>query len=307
MNNFIVILTYLVIGIGLRRIRKFPAETANVLNLYVIYVCLPALALLKIPELEFSSQLLMPVIMPWFMLAVSAGFVLLASSICKWDKGVTGALMLLIPMGNTSFLGIPMVRTFLGEAGVPYAVLYDQLGSFLALSTYGTFIIAFYSGSGTTTIVCEGKISLKDVATRIITFPPFIALLLAIFIFKNTGYPNVATTILTSLAATLVPVVMIAVGFQLKLRLSSDVWQPLGIGLAIKLIIAPLIALAVCRGLGFDNLAARVSVFEAGMPPMISAGALAILAELSPPLTAALVGLGIIVSFITLPVLNALL
>ncbi len=299
MNNFIIILSYLLIGMVLRRIRQFPAETATVFNLYVIYVCLPAVTLLKIPTLTFSSQLLAPVIMPWFMLAVSALLVLIVARFFKWDSGVTGALMLLIPMGNTSFLGIPMVRAFLGEVGVPYAVLYDQIGSFIALSTYGTFVLAFYSG--------KGKVSGRDIAIKIITFPPFIALLAAIFIFRYISYPTVATTILSSLAATLVPVVMIAVGFQLKLKLSSEVWKPLGIGLGIKLIIAPLIALAACRGLGLDNLAAKVSVFEAGMPPMISAGALAILADLSPPLTAALVGLGIIVSFITLPILHGLL
>jgi len=39
------------------------------------------------------------------------------------------------------------------------------------------------------------------------------------------------------------------------------------------------------------------------MPPMISAGAMAIMAGLSPKLTAALVGLGIFLSFITLPFL----
>lgn len=40
---------------------------------------------------------------------------------------------------------------------------------------------------------------------------------------------------------------------------------------------------------------------------MVSAGALAILADLSPPLTTALVGSGIIVSFVTLPLLYQVL
>lgn len=262
-------------------------------------LCLPAITLLKIPQLAVSSQLLLPVMMPWFMLVVSAALVLSAALLFKWDRGVTGTLMLLIPMGNTSFLGIPMVRAFLGEAGVPYAVLYDQLGSFIALATYGTFILAFYSG--------KGKVSGRDIVGRIITFPPFIALLAAIFIFRYISYPPVVATILTSLAATLVPVVMIAVGFQLRLKLNPAVWRPLGIGLGIKLIAAPLIALAVCRWLGVNSLASQVSVFEAGMPPMISAGAVAILAGLSPQLTAALVGLEIIASFVTLPILHGLL
>lgn len=71
--------------------------------------------------------------------------------------------------------------------------------------------------------------------------------------------------------------------------------------------LAPLLALGLCRVLGLQGEAVNVSVFEAGMPPMVSAGALAILAGLSPSLCAALVGTGIILSFATLPLLYYLL
>jgi len=100
---------------------------------------------------------------------------------------------------------------------------------------------------------------------------------------------------------------MIAVGFQLTLKLDLKSVVPLGAGLFMKLIIAPLAALLICYILKLDSEAARVSVFEAGMPPMVSAGALAIIADLSPRLTAALVGLGIVASFFTLPILYNLL
>jgi hypothetical protein len=113
--------------------------------------------------------------------------------------------------------------------------------------------------------------------------------------------------LLNALAATLVPLVMVAVGFQLSLRLSPEIIKPLAAGLIIKLAVAPLVALFFCRLLEINSLAARVAVFEAGMPPMISAGALAITAGLSPKLTAALIGLGIILSFVTLPLLFRLL
>jgi len=298
MENFIIIISYLFIGMGLRRVPRFPDETANVFNLYVIYVCLPALALLKIPGLEFSSQLLAPVIMPWVMLVFSGIVILAAAWVFKWDKGTTGALMLLIPMGNTSFLGIPMVRAFMGDAGVPYAVIYDQLGSFLALSTYGTFILAYYGGGE--------KVSMGEITQRIITFPPFIALMLAACVFRFVEYPQPVVVLLKSLASTLVPVVMIAVGFQLKLKLSPEAWKPLGVGLCVKLVVAPLAALGLCRLFDLNGLAVNVSIFEAGMPPMISAGAVAILAGLSPPLTAGLVGFGIVASFVTLPILHSL-
>lgn len=280
---------------GLRRVPKFPKESASVLNLFVIYVSLPALILLEVPELTFSKQLLVPTLMPWGMLLFSAVLVLILCRIMGWDKSVTGSLLLLIPLGNTSFLGIPMVKAFFGESGIPYAILYDQFGSFLALATYGTVILAYYSG--------EEKPKLKSVVWRIIIFPPFIALLLAILALKGFSYPASAKTLLISLAATLVPVVMVAVGFQMHLKLSSSVIKPLGAGLLIKLVVAPAAALLMCTMLNLDSQAVRVSIFEAGMPPMVSAGALAIVGGLSPRLTAALVGFGVLMSFITLPVL----
>ncbi len=105
----------------------------------------------------------------------------------------------------------------------------------------------------------------------------------------------------------LTPLVMTAIGFQLRIRLSPTVLQPLGYGLAIKLVIAPLAALLACRLLGLDNLAADISIFEAGMPPMVTAGALAIAAGMLPELAAALVSLGMALAFITLPLLYLLI
>ena len=67
--------------------------------------------------------------------------------------------------------------------------------------------------------------------------------------------------------------------------------------------IAPATALLIYTILNLDSQAAKVSIFEAGMPSMVSAGALAIIGGLSPRLTAALVGFGVIMSFVTLPIL----
>jgi predicted permease len=81
----------------------------------------------------------------------------------------------------------------------------------------------------------------------------------------------------------------------------------LSCGLAIKLAIAPLAALIGCRLLGLDGLPADIAIFEAGMPPMVTASALAVAAGMHMELAVALAGLGIIASFITLPILYALI
>jgi hypothetical protein len=147
MENFVVTITCLLIGMTVKRIPDLSEETGNILNLFVIYISLPALVLLKIPELVFSKDLLIPSLMPWVMLLLSCSAILFLSKVLKWARDTTGCMLLLVPMGNTSFLGIPMVKAFFGDQAIPYAVLYDQLGSFLALATYGSFILAYY-GTG---------------------------------------------------------------------------------------------------------------------------------------------------------------
>lgn len=299
MESFVVTIACLLLGMLIKQCKTFPVDTGKVLNLFVIYISLPALILLQIPKLDFSADLLVPALMPWAMLLFSAVLILILARLLQWDRATTGCLLLLVPLGNTSFLGIPMVQAFFGDQAIAYALLYDQLGSFLALTSYGSLILALY-GSG------DQRPTMMTVVKKALVFPPFMALVLALS-FKFFSYPPLAVHLLTILAATLVPLVMIAVGFQMTLRLDKKVISPLSIGLAIKLIIAPLTAWLVCQTVGLQGEAVEVAIFEAGMPPMVSAGALAISANLSPALTAALVGLGIIVSFATLPILYQLL
>lgn len=299
MENFVITITLLLIGMAVKRLPAFPCQTGNVLNLFVIYLSLPALVLLKIPELVFSKNLLVPALMPWGLLLFSCTLIVILARLLKWERATTGCLLLLIPLGNTSFLGIPMVKAFFGETAIPYALIYDQLGSFLALATYGSLILALYGAGGNKPTVAGG-------VKKVVSFPPFIALALA-FMLKAFPYPPMAVSLLKILAATLVPLVMIAVGFQLRLRLNRALTSQLCIGLSIKLVAAPVAAFFFCKMVGLEGEAVRVSIVEAGMPPMVSAGALAILANLSPALTAALVGIGIVLSFATLPMLHQML
>ena len=298
MSAFFATLAFLLIGLGLRRLPAFPRDSAAVLNSYVIHVPLPALVLLRIPGLAFSPELLTPALMPWAMLFASAAAVLAAARLLGWERGVTGSLLLLVPLGNTSFFGIPMVKAFFGDGGVPYAVIYDQLGSFPSLAIYGSLVVALY-GSGEIPTA-------RGVALRIATFPPFLALVLALSL-RGVAFPAAVSDFLSALAATLVPVVMIAVGLQLSPRVRREEAAPLALGLAVKLVVAPALALLACRLLGLEGEAVRVAVFESGMPPMVSGGALAIAAGLAPSSRAALVGFGILASFVTLPALFRLL
>ncbi|MBF0186960.1 MAG: AEC family transporter [Magnetococcales bacterium] len=300
MTQMVLISLLLLAGYGFRRLSAFPEETAKVLNQFVIHVSLPALVLARMPEMQWSGNVWIAMIMPWIMLSLAVVLVWSVGQLMAWDRPTRASLYLLVALGNTSFLGIPMVQVWFDEAGVPYALLYDQLGSFLALSTYGVFIVAWFSGSERPT--------LSGVAYRVATFPPFIALVAAALVsLSGWSYPPAVSEILERLADTLVPVVMVAVGFQFRLVLPRSSFSPVALGLLIKMVIMPVAALLLCMLLGQEALAARVAIFEAGMPPMITAGALAIAAGFAPERSASMVGLGILLSFVTLPAVHALL
>jgi hypothetical protein len=106
---------------------------------------------------------------------------------------------------------------------------------------------------------------------------------------------------------TIVPMVMTAIGFQLRFRLPRQMLAPLGYGLLIKLIAAPIIVLLFSRMLGITGQAVQVSIMEAGMPPMVTASAVAVIAGMETELAVALVSVGIILSFGTLPILHWLM
>lgn len=291
-------LILLVAGQIMRRIPGFPADTDKSLNLYVIYVALPALVLVQVPKLEMSSDLLVPLLMPWLVVAVASALVLIVCRLFGWSRETKGALLLMVPLGNTSFLGIPMVEMFFGLPGVKYAILYDQFGSFLALSTYGTFILALYGGGE--------KPSFFAIFRKIVLFPPFIALVVAIGL-RSINFPPWLETMLSMTAKSLVPVVLVAIGFAMRLRMPTSELFPFATGMIMRLLAVPLIFIVICKIMRLSGPAIQVSLFETAMPSMVTAAALASIAGLKPRLTSALVGYGILASFVTLPLIFSLL
>lgn len=316
MFNFLLILAYLAIGYALKKQPQCPRETPQVLNFLVLYVALPAVVLQKIPQLELSSRLLIPALVPWVLLLCTVLLVLCLARYRRWGMELTAAMLIVLPLGNTSFLGFPMIQAFWGEQWLPYAMIYDQAGSFVALATYSTILAAVYrakldqiQGStlanklATTPSSRLGNgVSARHIVAKIISFPPFIALLVAV-VLSPWGYPVLVQNLIDSLAVLLVPLIMIAVGFNLDFSQTLQHRGALVLALGYKLLLMPLIALLLCLGLNLplSDKAVQVSIIEAAMPPMISAGAIAISAGLAPRFVTALIGIGLLCSFISLP------
>jgi predicted permease len=107
--NFLLIALCLLAGLVLRYYGIAPEDSHKGINIWILYIALPAVSLLYIPEITWSGALILPVMMPllvwtgaWLTLKLFAGGFNL-------DKGTHAALLLTSGLGNTSFVGFPLL------------------------------------------------------------------------------------------------------------------------------------------------------------------------------------------------------
>lgn len=293
MNNYVLLGACLLLGLFLRRSGRLPDNAAASLNGFVVHISLPALTLTYVHGLKLDTSLILPALMAWVMFGVGCGFFWLAARALGFSRATTGGLMLTGGLANTSFIGLPMIDTFYGPQFLGLGILIDQLGSYFVLSTLGILVASLYSGH---------SMNAKTVIRKIVLFVPFQAFVLALLLMPFE-YPIWLDELLKRLGATLVPIALVSVGYQLQLSQVRGKAYALTVGLVFKLAVAPALILLLFAGvLGAEGPVLSVTVFEAAMGPMIGGSIVAIDHELDPPLLTLMVGVGIPLSFLTLPV-----
>lgn len=290
-------------GILCKFFRRFPENSAQTLNSFIIFLSLPALVLSQLPTLlatlSTKGNWWVPVSMAWITFILSLSFFSYLGKKLHWSHAKMGALILTAGLGNTSFVGFPLLEALIGPHAISVGVLVDQPGSFLVLSTLGILVAAIFSGA---------KVSALSITKRVVFFPPFIALVLSVLwaFFGLVGFEQWSVP-LSKIAATLVPLALFSVGFQLRfdLKVLKKRWQPLLIGLSFKLLFIPLImSIFYLRVLNGSDLITRVTVIEAAMASMITSAVVASEFHLDMELANLMVGLSIPLSLITVPLWN---
>jgi predicted permease len=296
MSAMVLLLACLAAGIVLQRTRKLPDSTPAALNAYIINVALPALALTHLHATELTIDLLASAAGAWLMLGSAALFIGFVANRMNLGAATTGALILTGGLANTSFVGLPMIEAWIGRDGLPYGIVIDQLGSYLALSTFGLMVAARYSGQ---------PMQWSAMWRRVLTFPPLIALVIALILRSIPFHPAIEVA-LGRIGATVAPIALFAVGCQLRV---AELWSrrgALALGLGYKLVLGPLLIAAVCLALLDSSdpesaLARTVVIFEAAMGPMIGAAVVANHYKLDSALTSLMVGIGIPLSLLIAP------
>ena len=287
---------FVALGYGFKKIKHDISES---LIEFVIYFSLPALALVKIRELEFDEVVFNIILIAYIAMFVAAIVSYLIGKALKLERNILATFMVVSIFGNTSFVGFSYVESLFSSRELVYPLVYDQIGSFVALLTIGMVLIAWGSQK-------EEKTTIKQKFKMLLT-PPLQAIIFAV-ILHGVVFPDFVEGILIKLEYTLIPLVTMIVGMKLEIKAFKNFFKESMIVVGIKMVLVPLLMLALLYPF-FDFTATwmRVTFIEIAMPPMTMATVLAIRGGLNKDLAINALGLGILFSFIVIPMWNFIL
>lgn len=279
----------------MQKVKGFPSNTYKVLNKIVIYLCLPAITLYHIPKIKWSNELLFPIGAGWITFILAFVFFHFLGKKLKWSNKLIGCLILTAGLSNSSFLGYPIIEALFGKKGLETAVLVDQPGTFVVVSTLGVFVAAFYS---------KGSPDTLSIIRKILLFPPFIMFVLACLmnVYDYDLDLNIQS-ILLKIGSFVTPLALLSVGLQLSFDRKSQHWKFLRLGLFFKLILVPFVLLVLYVFIFKQHSEPiKITIMETAMAPMITGAILASTYGLKPKLSSMMIGFGIPVSFLTLAI-----
>ncbi len=199
-----------------------------------------------------------------------------------------------VVMSNCGFLGYPLEEAILGPIGIFYGSAYTTIFS-LVVWTYGLRLI-----SGT-----KGRFP----ARKLLFNPGIIGVTVALILYlSEIRLPSLILTPLTYLSSLNTPVPMLVVGYQLSrvdfrsvLR-SGFFW----LSAALRLLIVPAVALALCLIIGLDRTVLIVVVIAASTPAAAMLTMMADKYSQEKALPAAVVAAETVLSVLTMPLVLGL-
>ena len=175
MGNIALLFFCLAAGMALRATGRVPDNAHLTINGFIINISLPALTLLQIHGVQLQADLLFPVLMPWLMFAGVGTSIWLVGRRLGLAAATVGALILTAGLDNALMI----------DSGVPMSSSADRSAWHLfVLSTLGIAVACLCS---------RGSTSISEVARRVVTFPPLIALVLALLLAPAAILPSSAT------------------------------------------------------------------------------------------------------------------
>ncbi len=270
------------------------------LTFLLINLLIPLLFIYTLLTASPDSMLDIPLIVALVLLVLLLGPTLMYIRLWKRDidDSTKGVFYLCVTFNNALFIPLPLVLMFIGSVGIPIVIIFS-LTQMILLATLGSFLGAIY-GSKTS--------QWFKIAKEALTFPPFIAAIIALVLFaaqvKLVG--DLATAL--SFAGPLTTyLALISVGISVGIRFSLvDIRAALEV-VGIRQLLVPLIAIPIIILSGLSQMATSIIILEALMPPAVLTVVYATSFELDAERAATIVTVGTLFLLPIIPFVSFLL
>jgi predicted permease len=292
------VLVFVGIGMALRRFGLLRRQDTKPLTNVIVYVALPALIFTSVARAPLSIELLKAAGVAWAVSLAALSVAWEVAHALNLPRRTAGAFVLVAALGNTGYLGYPVVRALLGEGAMPAAVFYDVFGTVAVLFTLGIAVAARQGEH-------EGGL---NVLKELLTFPAMVALLVALA-YRLVPLPvAVSNTVMdwTGIAASMaMPLIMVSLGVSLDTTALRGSFKPLGAAAGIKLLLLPVLAVAVATIMR-DRSMLHLLALQAGMPSMMLSLVVGERFKLDTTFIAATILLTTVACLVTIPLVQLL-
>jgi malate permease and related proteins len=206
----------------------------------------------------------------------------------KLERSALVAILITTMFANTGNYGLPLVSFAFGEQALSYAGIYFVTTTVL-FYTLGVFLASL------------GHMTFQEAISGLFKIPTMYAVFLAILInILNIEIPTPMARAVDLAAGGTIPLMLVLLGVQLTQVELSGNQRPLQLSVALRLILAPLVALVFASLFGLQGFPRQASVTQASMPSMVSATVLAAEYNLDSKLVTAVVFISTLLSPFTL-------
>ncbi|WP_028950788.1 AEC family transporter [Sulfurihydrogenibium subterraneum] len=296
-QNLTIIFFFFSLGYIYRKIKIFPENYSKPYVDFIMHVGFPALVINNIYHLKFTSDVFMALLTGWIALILNILFSYKVATLIKLDKKSAISFVMVSTFANTGFLGYPFILSLYGSEGLRYAVIFDNLAMFLPIYILAPILISF----------AKEEKSFKVDLKKLLLFPPFTALLIALSL-KPFQLPSIVLKILDMLGSTVIPLILFSVGMNLRFSSIKKDIKIISLVLFIKQLLLPLSVLIMLLIIGVSlTLPWKVAILQLSMPPMVLASIFVIEANLNKDIAVSSVALGVILSFLSVPLIYYIL
>jgi len=255
-NKIVSFLIIILLGFILKRIKFFTEKDGELLKKIIFNISLPALIFISLTSSKFEGKFFLLFIMVPLAMIIQFFLLFITGLLLTKDKKMRASIILSGVMGNTAFLGYPLIEHVLGNTFLPYGILFDQINFYFFL-IFLLPVLAHIGGGD------RGEIK------KFFISPPFFAFIIGL-ILRNFTIPSLIMEPLILLKYTISPLVMLYLGINLELNIKPKEIKYLLPVSVFKLLIFPFIILLVSSVLRLESFILKPSLLQGMMPTMMA-------------------------------------